>query len=135
MLQTLGTRAAWARTALCALPLVAGFVLPTVLLLRLLVVDREATALSPMTWRWIGNSLQVGVCAALVVVSLSLLLNARARLNREALALRIERLLSFGYAVPGAVLAIGVLWIETHGMPKAPDGHDERFVRDDPGAG
>jgi len=109
MQQALSPRGAWARTLLCALPLLAGFVLPTLLLIRLLLLDQGATALSPMAWRWIGNSLWVGGLAALVVVSLSLLLNARARLHAEPWALRIERLLSFGYAVPGAVLAIGIL--------------------------
>ena len=50
----------------------------------------------------------VGCPAALVVVVLTLTLNARARLSREVWALRVERLLSFAGAVPGVVLVIGV---------------------------
>ena len=100
--------AAWGRTLLCLLPLTLGFVLPAILLLRLL--EREWVTVSvAAVLKWTGNSLLVGGLAALVAVSLSLLLHARARLLRERWALRIERLLSFGYAVPGAVLAIGVL--------------------------
>lgn len=100
--------AGWTRTALCAVPLVFGFVLPALLLLRLLLRDWSSVSMS-LVAVWTRNSLWVGVLAALVVVGLTLTLNARARLARERWALRVERLLSFGYAVPGAVLAIGVL--------------------------
>ncbi len=106
--QPLSRRASWARTLFCALPLLLGFVLPAVLLLRLLGKDWVSVSVAAVI-KWTGNSLLVGGLAALVVVSLSLCLHARARLLRERWALRIERLLAFGYAVPGAVLAIGVL--------------------------
>ena len=106
--QPLSPTAAWTRTIVCLSPVVIGFVLPALLLLRLL--EREWVAVSvAAVLKWTGNSVLVGGLAALVVVSLSLLLHARARLLRERWALRVERLLSFGYAVPGAVLAIGVL--------------------------
>jgi len=98
----------WLRTALCVLPLLFGFVLPAVLLLRLLARDWSSVSATAVA-TWTRNSLWVGCLAALVVVTLTLMLNARARLAREVWALRVERLLSFGYAVPGAVLAIGVL--------------------------
>ena len=106
--QPLSQVATWARTLLCVLPLTFGFVLPAILLLRLLEREWVAVSIAAVV-KWTGNSLLVGGLAALVVVSLSLLLHARARLFRERSAQRIERLLSFGYAVPGAVLAIGVL--------------------------
>ena len=106
--QPLSPTAAWTRTMVCMSPVVIGFVLPALLLLRLL--EREWVAVSvAAVLKWTVNSVLVGGLAALVVVSLSLLLHARARLLRERWALRVERLLSFGYAVPGAVLAIGVL--------------------------
>lgn len=98
----------WLRTAVCLVPLLLGFALPALLLLRLLTRDwASVSAVAVATWT--RNSLWVGCLAALVVVVLTLTLNARARLSREVWALRVERLLSFGYAVPGAVLAIGVL--------------------------
>lgn len=96
------------RTLVCALPFLFGFVLPALLLLRLLARDWSTQSIASVL-SWTGHSLQVGGLAAVIVVSLSLLLNARARLSRERWALRLERVLSFGYAVPGAVLAIGVL--------------------------
>jgi iron(III) transport system permease protein len=101
-------RAAWARTAVCITPLLLGFVLPVILLLRLLALEWVNLSTTAVL-RWTVNSLLVGAMAAAVAVSLALLLHGRARLLRERWAQRIERLLSFGYAVPGAVLAIGVL--------------------------
>ena len=108
MRHDLSARNAWTRTALCALPFLFGFALPTVLLLRLLAQDWTAQSVIAVLG-WTGHSLQIGGLAAVIAVSLSLVLNARARLYRERWALQLERLLSFGYAVPGAVLAIGVL--------------------------
>jgi iron(III) transport system permease protein len=112
---TLTTTQGWMRFALCMLPLLLGFLLPSLLLLRLIVNDLDA-ATSARVITWIVNSLWVGLLAALVAVSISIYLNAHARLAKHPFAMTVERVLSFGYAVPGAVLAIGVLlplaWID-----------------------
>ena len=99
---------AWLRTLLCSTPLVLGFLLPALMLLRLLAREWGSLSLNPLL-RWTGNSVLIGGVAAAVIVGLALTLHARARLASEPWALRIERLLSLGYAVPGAVLAIGIL--------------------------
>ncbi len=101
-------RYAWLRFAFCVTPLVLGFVLPCLLLLRLLIGDVEVAFTSRLL-TWIVNSLWVGLLAALVAVVISMYLNAHARLNKHPFALTVERVLSFGYAVPGAVLAVAVL--------------------------
>jgi iron(III) transport system permease protein len=98
----------WIRAALCMLPLLVGFVLPTVLLLRLAIGD-AAVAFTSRVFVWIGNTLWVGLAAALVAVSVSLWLQAHSRLAKHRFAAWVERILSLGYAVPGAVLAIGIL--------------------------
>ncbi len=98
----------WARTALCTAPLILGFVLPVALLLRLLWRD-ASLAFSGQTFTWVLNTVWVGVGAALVAVAVSLWLHSQSRLSKHPLAPAIERLLSFAYAVPGAVLAIGIL--------------------------
>jgi iron(III) transport system permease protein len=100
--------AAWLRTLLCALPLLLGFVLPVLLLLRL-VVDNPDVAMNTKIVRWVVNTVWVGLFAAFVAVAISLWLHAHARLAKNPLAAWVERVLSFGYAVPGAVLAIGIL--------------------------
>lgn len=99
---------AWLRFVLCATPLGLGFVLPCVLLLRLLAGELEV-AFTVKILTWVGNSLWVGLLAALLAVLISIYLNAHARLARHPFALTVEKILSFGYAVPGAVLAVAVL--------------------------
>jgi iron(III) transport system permease protein len=107
------------RTLLCGLPLLFGFIVPCALLMRLALADVVTFELSTNAAKvalWIFNSLRVGIIAALVAVGISMFLNAQARLTKNPFALTVERVLSFGYAVPGAVLALGVLlplaWID-----------------------
>jgi ABC-type Fe3+ transport system, permease component len=82
--------------------------LPVLLLLRLLL-RAEQDMLSTQAWLWIGNSVWVGVMVAAVTVGLALLLQLRQRLWQETWATWISRLLGLGYAIPGAVLALGIL--------------------------
>jgi iron(III) transport system permease protein len=110
---------AWVRTLLCGLPLLLGFIVPCMLLLRLVLAEVGTSELNANISKvgvWAFNSLRVGVVAALVAVGISMFLNAQARLSKNPFALTVERVLSFGYAVPGAVLALGVLlplaWID-----------------------
>ena len=77
----------WLRTAICAVPLLFGFVLPALLLLRLLARDWSSVSATAVATRT-RNSLWVGCLAALVVVTLTLMLNARARGPPEVWALR-----------------------------------------------
>ena len=83
------------------------------LLLRLLV-----PAWQTIDWaryaRWLANTLSIGIAAAVValVVVLSLAYAARsthARCARTTLVRGAVRLMSLGYAVPGAVIAVGIL--------------------------
>ncbi len=99
---------AWSRLLLCSLPLSFGFVLPVLLLLRLLL-QAGSDWLSPQAWAWIANSVRVGLTVAAITVGLALLLQMRLRLWHEPWAAWISRLLGLGYAIPGAVLALGVL--------------------------
>ena len=98
--------------ALCAVPVMLGFVVPVVLLLRLL-----GPAWQTVDWaryaRWLSNTLSIGIAAAVValVVALSLAYAVRST-NRgapNALVRTAVRLMSLGYAVPGAVIAVGIL--------------------------
>jgi iron(III) transport system permease protein len=89
-----------------ALPCLLGFVLPLAILGRLAWRDLEA--FEPARFLALaGNSLQVGTLAALVAVAAALTIAYCARLNPRLLIL--SRLATLGYAVPGAVVAVGVL--------------------------
>jgi iron(III) transport system permease protein len=92
----------------CSSPLLLGFILPAVLLLRMALVDGDAQ----FGERFIvlaRNSFVLAGVTALVGVTLALLLAYGARLSRSGLAQGLNRLVGLGYAVPGAVIAVGVL--------------------------
>ncbi len=55
------------------------------------------------------NSLQVSIIAALIAILVALVVNFSHRLNGNRLSVIFMRLASLGYAVPGTVLAIGVM--------------------------
>lgn len=97
-----------ARALLCTLPVLLGFALPAVLLVRL-HLQLDGTAPWRETLGWMGNSIQVGLCVAMVTLTLAVVLHTRQRLWRERAAGWMSRVLGLGYAVPGAVLALGIL--------------------------
>ncbi|MFN3297509.1 ABC transporter permease, partial [Caldimonas sp.] len=105
--------------ALCALPVLLGFVLPVAVLLHLLWQEaRYAEVGIPwarfVQWGW--TSFRLAALAALAAVGLALAL-AFALRERPGPGLRVAaRVVSLGYAVPGAVIAVGILlpaaWVQ-----------------------
>jgi len=92
----------------CALPVILGFMLPAVVLVRYSViyfsVSWNADFLQ-IAW----NSVSLSTMAALTAVVIGLLLSYSKRLvTKPVLAFSVQ-LSSLGYAIPGAVLAIGVI--------------------------
>jgi iron(III) transport system permease protein len=92
----------------CALPILLGFVVPTVHLAQLalssgvLVTDRQ----------FVGNALNsliLATVAAAIIVGLAVFLSYAGRLVRRRLLHRTIAFASLGYAIPGAVIAVGVL--------------------------
>jgi len=93
---------------ICALPIFLGFVLPASLLANR-ALRRMEDLLSPSLLEAIWNSLSLATFAALLTVVTSVALAYSLRL-RDTPALRFSvRLASVGYAIPGTVLAIGIL--------------------------
>ena len=104
--QLTGSRA-WIATVVCAIPLLAGFVLPVLLLLRL--AGSDASAWDARYALWAYNSLRVAVIAAVLAVAIAICTAYARRLAPGAATRASERVLNLGYALPGTVLAIGVL--------------------------
>ena len=105
--QLRGTRAALA-VLTCTLPLLIGFVLPAALLARLALSDEASAAVDHFA-RLAGNSFLLASVTAGIAVLLAVLLAYGARLSKGMLARGLNRLVSLGYAVPGSVIAVGVL--------------------------
>jgi len=102
-----GARAMLALVA-CFLPLFLGFLLPAGLLLRMALTEGDAQ----FGQRFLvlsSNSFVLAATTASVAVLLSLLLAYGARLAKGGLPAGLNRLVGLGYAVPGAVIAVGVL--------------------------
>ncbi len=102
-----GWRAAGAIAA-CALPLLLGFVVP-VTMLSVLAVNYGHDPLSPRYVTLALNSLTLAGIAAAIAVVVAILLNYGRRLAPGPVMLFANRLAGFGYAVPGSVIAVGLL--------------------------
>ena len=103
--------AAWLATLGCALPLVIGFVLPAGRLLALAHADGDAQ-LGPRFLTLAGNSLAISALTAALATLLALALAYGARLARgpaRRAAGLLNRGIALGYAVPGSVIAVGIL--------------------------
>lgn len=100
-----GGRAALAFVA-CAAPATVGFVIPA-LLLGWLAAGETMPRLRFATL--IGNSFTIAALTAFLAVAAALLMAYAARLTRSSLVQGANRIAGLGYAVPGAVIAVGVL--------------------------
>lgn len=109
---------AWVAPLVCLLPLLLGFLLPAALLLNLALEEGDgAFGLHYLVLA--QNSLLVAGLSALLAVLLAILLAYGLRLAQEqcgaggrgaALFARMaHRVVGLGYAVPGSVIAVGVL--------------------------
>jgi iron(III) transport system permease protein len=91
--------------AFCGATLLCGFLLPAFALLQLLI--KQGLTIDIRYLDWLSNSLSVSVLTALISVALAVFFAYSVRLNSRLSW--VNRLLGFGYALPGAVLAIGIL--------------------------
>jgi len=92
----------------CALPIFAGFVLPAWILLRLTFSGGELQ-LGSRYFALVWNSVTLAGLTAACAVALALLVAYATRSGGNVVALVAHRLAGLGYAVPGAVIAVGIL--------------------------
>jgi iron(III) transport system permease protein len=97
----------WAATLACLLPFLGGFVLPVSVLLANSFDAQQWVA--PGLTQALLHSLGVGAGASLLCVVLAVLMVYGARLSGQRLPVLLLPVTAIGYAVPGAVLGIGVL--------------------------
>lgn len=97
---------------LCAVPVVLGFVVPFLVLLTQSAAH-ISQALEADFWRAAFNSVRVAAVAALVTVVLGLVLAYAGRIAPTRLVKPLVRIAGLGYALPGTVLALGLLFALT----------------------
>ena len=106
----------WLAWLVCGAPVLLGFVLPVLFMLRPLLADGHNLPWGPFVG-WAINSLRLASISALLAVALALLLAFNLRRSPSLPAKLAVQLVGLGYAVPGAVLVVGLLlpvgWLQT----------------------
>ena len=92
----------------CGLPVLLGFVLPVLFMLRPLAADW-----SVLPWdrfmQWALNSVRLGTISAALAVAIALLMAFSLRRAPDKVTRGVVQLAALGYAVPGAVIVVGLL--------------------------
>ena len=105
----------WKVQLLCVLPILLGFVMPVLMMLRPLLIGSGSD--EPIRWAafglWAFNSFKLAAIAAVLATTLALLLAFMLRRSRGHKSSRfmqaITQITAMGYAVPGAVIVVGLL--------------------------
>jgi len=109
-----GARSALA-VLVCGLPVLFGFVLPVLFMLRPLIGGWEDLPWA-MFVQWSRNSVWLAGLSALLATALALMLAFALRTRPSAVTRGVVQLASLGYAVPGAVIVVGLLlpvgWVQ-----------------------
>ncbi|KON80062.1 iron ABC transporter permease [Azoarcus sp. PA01] len=92
----------------CFMPLLLGFLLPAGLLLDMAFSDGDVQFGSRFV-HLARNSFVLASVTSVLAVVLALVLGYAARLARSRLPQMLNRVVGLGYAVPGSVIAVGVL--------------------------
>jgi iron(III) transport system permease protein len=114
----------WLAIPACTLPVLLGFLLPALQLGHWAWISGPE-ALDATFWGLVGNSLGLAAVAAFLALLLALSLGYGQRLMPGRGLRLASRVATLGYAVPGAVIAVGVL------IPLAAfDNALDRFLRE-----
>jgi iron(III) transport system permease protein len=96
----------------CGLPVLLGFALPVLMMLRPLV-DGLSNAEQPINWlsfaTWAFHSVKLATLAAVLAVGMALLMAFVQRRSPSMLSRGVVQVAGMGYAVPGAVIVVGLL--------------------------
>lgn len=117
----LGQWRGWLATLVCLLPIILGFMVPSGLLISLILPDTASAAVAmggDFMIHSLGgeqfvnlatNSLSLAAIAALIAVAVSVVLAYSRRLQPTKVNQTATQLATLGYAIPGAVIAVGVM--------------------------
>ncbi|MEO1146319.1 MAG: iron ABC transporter permease [Cyanobacteria bacterium J06638_22] len=98
----------WIALLVCLIPILFGFLLPAVLL----VIDgiRHLSEITnPLLWAYARNSLVLASLGAVLTGAIALFLAYGLRLRPSRPMQLSVRLAAMGYAIPGSVIAVGIL--------------------------
>ncbi len=98
----------WLAVGVCALPIVLGFCIPC-FVLSTYAIEFWHESWTPEFRRFAANSVLLSATAAAATIVIAILLSYGRRIKNDKPSKIAHRLASLGYAMPGAVLAIGVI--------------------------
>ena len=93
----------------CALPILLGFVVPASYLVVSATRRIQLGGLPADLWVWTGNSVFFAAIASILTLAIGLFLATAGRMSRRKSLHGMIRLSGIGYAIPGTVLAVGLL--------------------------
>ncbi|MCO4860525.1 iron ABC transporter permease [Cupriavidus sp. WGlv3] len=108
---TLDGAQGWLALAACLVPVLLGFVVPALMLCRMAFTDGDAQ-FGPRFVGLVRNSFLLASATALAAVAVALAVGYAARAvngKRSWLMRGLTRVCGMGYALPGSVIAVGVL--------------------------
>lgn len=99
---------AWGSTLFCSIPIIFGFLIPVMILFEMMVTNFE-TAVDARFIQFSLNTILVATIAGFVALLVALILAYGTRLRPTLLTKTATKIGSMGYAIPGSVIAVGIL--------------------------
>ncbi|MDE2417388.1 MAG: iron ABC transporter permease [Burkholderiales bacterium] len=100
--------ARWVAWGACSVPVLTGFVLPVLFMLRPLMEGWETLPIGAYG-QWALNSLLLALVSAMLATALAFWLAFAQRRQPGMVTRGVAQLVGLGYAVPGAVVVVGLL--------------------------
>jgi iron(III) transport system permease protein len=98
----------WGAVIACSIPMVFGFIIPVILLSEMMISNFEA-AVDSRFFQYGLNTLLVGSIAGILALIIALVMAYGVRLNPTFTTRTATRIGAMGYAIPGSVIAVGVM--------------------------
>ncbi len=100
----------WAALALgaCALPVLLGFVVPVAVFIQMQLTDGDPV-FGERFLTLARNSILLSALAALIITAAGAVMAYAIRVSRSALTRNAVRIATLGYALPGTVIAVGLM--------------------------
>lgn len=92
----------------CAIPVCFGFLIPIIYLFSLTFQTAEETINNDFNTLAL-NSFLIAIISSLLAIAISLIMAYGQRLNPNIINITLVRVASMGYAIPGSVIAVGIL--------------------------
>jgi iron(III) transport system permease protein len=99
---------AWASTLFCSFPVVVGFLIPVIILTDMMIAN-FSVAVDTRFVQFSLNTILVASLAGIFALIVALIMAYGTRLNPNFLTKTSTRIGSMGYAIPGSVIAVGIL--------------------------